>query len=215
MILHVLEKATQAKLLDEVVVLTDDERIQNTVEEFGYTAVMTSADCQSGTDRIIEYSTHETEADLFVNIQGDEVLLDPNHIDTLINGFCSDSNNQMATLAHYVSDKNIIADPSTAKIVTDINNNALYFSRLAIPCHQDGGIAEKALIQIGIYIYNRETLNKLALLPLSPLEKIEKLEQLRALENNIAIKIVEVEQHRSLSVDTEQDLERARELLQH
>jgi len=213
MVLRVVEQAKKIQSLHDVVVLTDDQRILDTVNDAGYKAVMTSEHCASGTDRIAEYM-QQADGDVFVNIQGDEVLLKPEHIDRLVADFSAADNAQMGTLAHWVSDKTIMTDPSTAKIVTDTQCQALYFSRNCIPVIQSGEYPEQALIQIGIYIYSRQALQKLTEQEQTPLEKIEKLEQLRALECGINIKVTTVQSYQSLSVDTPQDLEKARKLFQ-
>lgn len=210
MIAHVMERASAVQGLDDVVCLTDDERIYQTVTELGFKACMTSENCRCGTDRIIDYIQQGHDADVFVNIQGDEVLLEPKRIEALIQPFRDDARLKMGTLAHWETDADTIRSYSSAKIVTDLHGHALYFSRQAIPCTQSGELPEKALIQTGVYIYRKETLEKLATLPPSPLENTEKLEQLRALENQIPIKIVVTEATQSLSVDTEQELEAAR-----
>lgn len=212
MILHVVERAKQAKRLSDVVVLTDDERIFNTVTAAGHRAAMTSPACASGTDRIAEYMEQDPSADVFVNMQGDEVLLDPDHVDRLIEHFTSKPHCQMGTLAHWVSDPEILRKPTTAKIVTDVSDNAMYFSRNCIPVKQNGSLPDKALVQIGVYIYTWDTLKHLQTLKQSRLETTEHLEQLRALENGIQIDITVVDHYESLSVDTEDDLRRARAL---
>lgn len=210
MVLHVLKRALQAKRLDDVVVLTDDERILNTVREAGYKAVMTSPDCASGTDRLADYMSQHNEGDIFVNMQGDEVLLDPLHIDQLVESFMQNPQAEMGTLAHWVSEPGILSDPTTAKVVISQQGNALYFSRHCIPVTQAGDLPVQALIHIGVYIYNRKTLSQLTAIPQTPLEQIEKLEQLRALESGINIDVIVVDDFHSLSVDTPADLEKAR-----
>lgn len=213
MVVRVLEKAKQVKSLHDVVVLTDDQRIFDVVNDAGYKAVMTSEQCASGTDRIAEYM-QQAEGDIFVNMQGDEVLLQAEHIDQLVQDFTATKDSQMGTLAHWVSDQAIMADPGTAKIVTDTQHRALYFSRNCIPVNQSGEYPEQALIHIGVYIYTREILQQLTKQEQTPLEKQEKLEQLRALECGINIKVTTVENYQSLSVDTAEDLEKARKLFQ-
>jgi len=212
MVLHIVEKAKRAKKLDDVVVLTDDERILIVVTEAGHRAVMTSPDCASGTDRIAEYLQHDPDTDIFVNIQGDEILLNPDHIDQLVESFSAEPDAQMGTLAHREVDAGVLNDPTTAKVVTDNKANALYFSRHCIPVKQDGRLPDEALVQIGVYIYTKETLKKITGTAQTPLEQIEKLEQLRALESGIRINVCIVEDYQSLSVDTEEDLEKARAL---
>jgi len=213
MILHVVERAKQAKTLSDVVVLTEDQRILETVSNAGYQAVLTSESCASGTDRIAEYMQTSSDADIFINMQGDEVMLDPSHIDKLVTSFCQQTNPEMGTLAHWCKEPDILNATSTAKVVVSDQNNALYFSRHAIPIHQDGSLPERAQIHIGVYIYTRETLKQLMQLEQTPLEKIEKLEQLRALESGIKISVMTLDGFQGLSVDTQADLKKARELL--
>ncbi len=212
MILHVVEKAKKSSALSDVVVLTDDQRIFDVVDAAGYTVSMTSENCASGTDRIAEYMQH-SDADIFVNIQGDEVTLNPEHIDNLVNEFINQQHPEMGTLAHWTTDKNILTAASNVKVVTSVAGNALYFSRNMIPVTQNGDIADKGQIHVGVYIYTRETLIRLMQLEQTPLEKTEKLEQLRALEHGISIFVVTLDDYNGLSVDTPDDLEKARELL--
>jgi 3-deoxy-manno-octulosonate cytidylyltransferase (CMP-KDO synthetase) len=212
MVIRVVEKALQAKSLDNVIILTDDERILKTVNDAGYEAVMTSEQCASGTDRIAEYMQSDSSTDIFVNMQGDEVLLNPQHIDQLISEFIEHADAEMGTLAHWESRPEVLKDPTTAKVVTSQDNKALYFSRNCIPVMQNGDLPDKALIQIGVYIYTRDALAKLSQLEHAPLESTEKLEQLRALEHGINIGITIVDDFESLSVDNEQDLAKARAL---
>jgi 3-deoxy-manno-octulosonate cytidylyltransferase (CMP-KDO synthetase) len=211
MIIHVVERALQAATLSDVIVLTDDQRIYDTVNNAGYSVAMTSEDCASGTDRIAEYM-QESYADIFVNIQGDEVTLDPLDINHLVHSFVALENPQMGTLSHWSTDKQVLAAPSNVKVVTALNGDALYFSRNMIPVTQQGEIADRGQIHIGVYIYTRETLTRLNQLEQTPLEQTEKLEQLRALENNIAINVTVLDEYQGLAVDTPEDLEKARAL---
>jgi len=212
MVIRVVEQALQAKSLNEVVVLTDDERIRVAVKNAGYQAVMTSEQCASGTDRIAEYMKNDPSTDIYVNMQGDEVLLNPKHIDQLVGDFIGRDDAEMGTLAHWESRAEVLSDPTTAKVVTRRDNQAMYFSRNCIPVLQNGDLPDKALVQIGVYIYTRDALEKLGRLEQGPLENTEKLEQLRALENGINIAVSIVDDYKSLSVDTEQDLAKARKL---
>jgi len=212
MVIRVVEQALQAKSLNEVVVLTDDERIRVAVKNAGYQAVMTSEQCASGTDRIAEYMKNDPSTDIYVNMQGDEVLLNPKHIDQLVGDFIGRDDAEMGTLAHWESRAEVLSDPTTAKVVTRRDNQAMYFSRNCIPVRQNGDLPDKALVQIGVYIYTRDALEKLGRLEQAPLESTEKLEQLRALENGINIAVSIVDDYNSLSVDTEQDLAKARKL---
>jgi 3-deoxy-manno-octulosonate cytidylyltransferase (CMP-KDO synthetase) len=212
MIIHVVEKARQASTLSDVIVLTDDQRIFDAVDNAGYNVAMTSENCASGTDRLAEFM-QQSDADIFVNIQGDEVTLNPDHIDQLVNKFINQKRPQMGTLSHWCTDKAVLSAPSNVKVVTSTSGNALYFSRNMIPVTQQGGIADKGQIHIGVYIYTRETLSKLMQLEQTPLEKTEKLEQLRALENDISINVTTLDNYQGLAVDTPEDLEKARQLL--
>ena len=211
MIIHVVEKALQATSLSDVIVLTDDQRILDVVNDAGYSVAITSENCASGTDRIAEYM-QTSNADIFVNIQGDEVTLNPEHIDQLVQKFINQPSPQMGTLSHWCKNKAILAAPSNVKVVTSVNGNALYFSRNMIPVKQNGEPAETGQIHIGVYIYTRETLKRLMQLQQTPLEKTEKLEQLRALENDITINVTTLDNYHGLAVDTPEDLEKAREL---
>lgn len=207
LVIHVAERAAQATHLDELIILTDHPEIANVVSQDGFKVVMTSDQCRSGSDRIVDYIQQGHAGDIFVNIQGDELLLNPQHIDDLIEAF-KQQDCAVATLAHHVDDPFILSDPTTAKIVTDIRGNALYFSRQAIPMQQNGSL-HQGLVQIGMYIYHREAILAYSQLAPGRLEQIEKLEQLRFLENNIPINIVIVESAISLSIDTIKDLEKA------
>ena len=209
MILHVVEKAKKSSALNDVIVLTDDQRIFDIVSSAGHNVSMTSSDCASGTDRIAEYMQN-SDVDVFVNIQGDEITLDHEHINQLVNTFIKKQHPQMGTLAHWSNDDSVLAQPSNVKVVTSISGNALYFSRNMIPVTQNGEFADKALIHIGVYIYTRQTLTDLMKLKQTPLEQTEKLEQLRALENDISINVTILDDYQGLAVDTPDDLEKAR-----
>ncbi|MFV2032118.1 MAG: cytidylyltransferase domain-containing protein, partial [Gammaproteobacteria bacterium] len=126
--------------------------------------------------------------------------------------FTAQDDAEMGTLAHWETRAEVLEDPTTAKVVTRQDNRALYFSRNCIPVLQNGELPDRALVQIGVYIYTRSTLEKLSRLDRTPLESTEKLEQLRALEHGINIGITIVDDYQSLSVDTEQDLVKAREI---
>jgi len=212
MILHIVEKALLAESLHDVVVLTDDQRIFDTVENAGYSVAMTSENCASGTDRIAEYMQN-SNADIFVNIQGDEVTLNPAHIDQLVTRFLQQDRPEMGTLSHWSDDRAVLGAHSAVKVVTSCSGRALYFSRNMIPVTQQGEIAERGQIHIGVYIYTRETLDRLMQMEQTPLELTEKLEQLRALENDITIQVTTLENYHGLAVDTPEDLEKARALL--
>jgi 3-deoxy-manno-octulosonate cytidylyltransferase (CMP-KDO synthetase) len=213
MVQHVYERARRASCLDDIVVATDDERIRSTVESFGGTAVMTSADHRSGTDRVAE-AVHGMDADVIVNIQGDEPMLDPAMLAEVVDPFRSGASAGVVTLKKRVMHESEFADPGVVKVVTDPAGYALYFSRSLIPYPRQRTPRFAVFEHLGLYAYTRSALMQLAELPPSELEEIESLEQLRALENGIRILVIETASRQEmLSVDTQADLERARELM--
>jgi 3-deoxy-manno-octulosonate cytidylyltransferase (CMP-KDO synthetase) len=213
MIQHVYERAQLAKNLDDVVVATDDQRIYHAVVEFGGKAVMTSTQHRSGTDRVAEAAASDA-ADVVVNIQGDEPMLDPLMLEEVVAPFRQGTSVGLVTLKKEVFHETEFADPGVVKVVTDPNGIALYFSRSLIPYPRSRTADFHVFEHVGVYAYTRECLLKLAALPVSRLEEIEGLEQLRALENDIAILVIETQSRMpSISVDTQADLERVREAL--
>ncbi|HVS63388.1 MAG TPA: 3-deoxy-manno-octulosonate cytidylyltransferase [Thermoanaerobaculia bacterium] len=209
MIEHVVERALRARGVDRVVVLTDDEGIRDVVLGFGGECEMTPAECPSGTDRIA-WAARNWDAAAVVNVQGDEPMLDPEHVETLARLLRERPEVEMATLATPAEFADL-DDPAKVKVVLDRQGQALYFSRAAIPHARDGGPAP-ALRHVGIYGYRRDVLLRLAELPQTPLEQVEALEQLRALEHGITIQVLEVA-HGGFGVDTELDLVRAEKLM--
>ncbi len=216
------QQARKAKLITQVVIATDDERIYSHAQSFGAEVYMTSPEHQSGTDRIAELTVKNPDWSIIVNVQGDEPFINPNDIDLALEPFIHDPLAQMTSLYHEITDPEEINNPSNVKVVTDLNGNAMYFSRAAIPFKrntvdpyvglrppQDDEVYKK---HIGLYAYRRETLLLLAGLPQTTLEKTEKLEQLRALENGIKIKMLKVNSA-PIGIDTEQDYHKALEKL--
>ncbi len=209
MVQWVYERAKEARLVSEAAVATDDERIFNAVRSFGGRAVMTSPFHRSGTDRIAE-AVKGTKADIVVNIQGDEPLIDPKSIDDAIRPLLDDPGIQLCTLKTRITDEEEYRDPNSVKVVTDKDGFALYFSRSPIPYNKKPfKEAAPAYKHIGLYVYRREFLLKLSELNPTPLEEAEGLEQLRALENGFRIRVVETS-YNPISVDTPEDLERVR-----
>ncbi len=212
----VWERAMKVKKASRVVVATDDERIARAVEYFGGEAAMTSPEHPSGTDRMAEVA-RKVKADLYVNLQGDEPLIDPKEIDRLIAGIGSAP---IATLAHEVEDAADLANPNVVKVVADRAGNALYFSRSPIPLWRDAGKQSKSRgavkpvywRHIGIYAYRAAALKAFVKLPPGALERAESLEQLRALENGLAIRVVPTKM-RCHGVDTPADLAAVKKLL--
>lgn len=210
MVQHVYERVRRVSLFDEVLVATDDERIANAVEAFGGEACMTSPDCPSGSDRLIEVAKSHP-ADVYVNVQGDEPLVEPASIEKLARAMLDDPSLQMGTLCYPISAEQA-QNPNLVKVVRAHNGNALYFSRSPIPFPRSGGIAPQYFGHLGMYAYRREFLMNFGSLPYSPLENTEKLEQLRVLQAGIAIRVLEVEAT-GPGVDTPEDLEAVRRIL--
>jgi 3-deoxy-manno-octulosonate cytidylyltransferase (CMP-KDO synthetase) len=208
----VYERASLARYLTATIIATDDERIYQAARGFGARVVMTRADHVSGTDRVAEAASGEN-AELVVNIQGDEPLIDPAAIDAAILPLAHDPGIVMGTLKKAIEDPREITDANVVKVVTDRNGDAIYFSRCPIPYERDQTSAGTRFKHIGLYVYRRDFLLKYPALPVGPLERAERLEQLRALENGYRIRVVETECE-SLGVDTPEDLERVCKLFE-
>lgn len=202
MIQHVWERAQNSKYISRLVIATDDDRIFAAARQFGAEARMTRSDHESGTDRAAEVAALLT-ADVIVNIQGDEPLIDPSAIDTAILALLDDPGCEMATLKRRISSPDEIPNPNVVKVVTGLNGDALYFSRHPIPFAR--GPAVSWWKHIGIYVYRRSLLLSYSSLRRGPLEDAERLEQLRALENGIPIRVAETE-YETIGVDTPEDL---------
>lgn len=212
MIVRVYERAVQAKLMNAVVVATDDERVKAAVESHGGKALMTRADHATGTDRLTEVVTAAPYEvyDLIINVQGDEPLIEPELIDSLAREFEKDEELMMATVKTAITDEDEQKNPNNVKVVTDKNGYALYFSRslLPYPRYRKGVPVYK---HIGIYAYRRDFLLKYAAMAPTALEETEALEQLRALENGCRIKVIETSR-RFVGVDTPEDLAKVNEI---
>lgn len=206
---HVYDNAVNTDLFDCVVVGTDDQRIFDEINAHGGKVVLTSKKHLSGTDRISEVCKKLEccqDADIVVNIQGDEPFIATEPLKLLLKGF-NDPHVQIASLMHKLS-KNA-ADPNNVKVVCDKNNFALYFSRSLIPFDRDGNQHPEVYKHIGVYAYRRNMLFKFINLPVAKLETIEKLEQLRLLENGIRIKMVKTD-YDGVGIDTPEDLKKAK-----
>ena len=211
---HVYERASQARYLTSTIIATDDDRIAAEARRFGARVRMTRADHPSGTDRVAEVASAE-EAEIIVNIQGDEPLIDPGAIDAAILPMTDDPSLPMCTLKKRIEDPEEVQDPNVVKVVTDRAGNAIYFSRSTIPYVRQGGAPVRTVHykHIGLYVYRRDFLLAYPDLPLGPLEQAERLEQLRALENGYSIRVVETE-YESIGIDTPADLERVTRLFE-
>jgi 3-deoxy-manno-octulosonate cytidylyltransferase (CMP-KDO synthetase) len=214
MIERVYERAKLAQRVSRVIVATEDDRIRKAVEAFGGEARMTRPDHRTGTERVAEVAAHE-EGDVFVNVQGDEPLLDPVAIDTAVDALLEEPAAQIATVATPVKTPGDIMDPNVVKTVLDFDGNALYFSRAPIPWVRDAAnkVHVRPLKHLGLYVFQRDALLEYPTLPQGELEKIEQLEQLRWMENGWKIRVAEVE-HDAVSVDVPEDVERVEKLLQ-
>ena len=225
MIMHVVERASRARLVSRVIVATDDKRILEAVRAHGGEARMTSPTLTSGTDRVAEVAA-ELDFEFIVNVQGDEPLIEPSTIDSAIGPLIEDSQIQISTTSEPVTTLEDVFNPNVVKVVTNARGFALYFSRSPIP---HVGLAAGATFQetlgtnsnllsnyrkhSGLYAYRAAFLQQFARMEPSPLERLEGLEQLRALENGFDIRVVPVA-HRSIGVDTEQDYERVKRLIE-
>jgi 3-deoxy-manno-octulosonate cytidylyltransferase (CMP-KDO synthetase) len=213
MVQHVYERAKRAQTVHRVVVATDDQRIVDAVKAFGGEVRMTRSDHRTGTERIAEVAAHE-RGDIFVNVQGDEPLIDPVAIDTAVAALLEEPVAQIATAATPIRHVGDIMDPNIVKTVLDFDSNGMYFSRAPIPWVRD--TQQKIHVSywkhLGLYVFQRDALLEYPTLPQGELEKIEQLEQLRWLENGWKIRVAEVE-HDAVSVDVPEDVVRVEKLL--
>lgn len=208
MLEHVWERASQARYLTDLVIATDDDRIANAAAQFRAKVRMTRADHPSGTDRAAEVAA-SSDAQWVVNIQGDEPMIDPAAIDAAILGVL-DHDAPMGTLKKRITRDHEISDPNAVKVITDREDNAIYFSRSPIPYFREAG-DQIYFKHIGLYIYKRDFLLAYPEFPVGPLERAERLEQLRAIENGFKIRVVETD-YESLGVDTPDDWKLVAEL---
>jgi 3-deoxy-manno-octulosonate cytidylyltransferase (CMP-KDO synthetase) len=212
MLQHVYDRACMCTYLTSVIIATDDDRVYAAARSFGARVRMTRSDHLSGTDRVAEVASAE-DAEIIVNIQGDEPLIDPAAIDAAILPMVHEPDLVMATLKKRIEDRREITDPNVVKVVTDGAGDAIYFSRCAIPFERDQSRGTAYFKHIGLYVYRRDFLLAYSALPVGPLETAERLEQLRAMENGYRIRVVETE-YESLGVDTPEDLARVSRLFE-
>jgi len=212
MIEHVYRRASDARTIGSVIVATDDARIADAVRAFGGNVRMTSADHPSGTDRLAEVA-QTLSCELIVNVQGDEPLIEPAMIDEAVAPFAGDSLLEMSTLRRRIDDPAELQNPNVTKVVVDLQGFALYFSRAPVPHVRSGSPAARAWRHVGLYVYRRDCLLRLARLAPTELERSEALEQLRALEHGIRIKAMET-RYDAIGVDTPEDLERVRQVFE-
>jgi 3-deoxy-manno-octulosonate cytidylyltransferase (CMP-KDO synthetase) len=215
MIEHVYRRAARARGLTEVVVATDDARIVEAVEAFGGRVRLTRTTHRTGSDRIAEVA-RDLDCAIVVNVQGDEPFIEPAMIEQVLEPFAADRAIVVTTLRRRITDPADLANPNVVKVVVDARGDALYFSRAPIPFDRDPEqaaptAARLAYRHVGLYAYRRDFLLTMTALEQTPLERLEALEQLRVLEHGYRIRTVETS-YDSISVDTPEDLERARRL---
>jgi len=201
---HVYRRVEQARLIDRIIVATDDTRIVEVVERFGGHVVMTRSDHQSGTDRLAEAAKELHPDVLIVNVQGDEPLIEPSVIDRAITAARIRDAEMVSAMTRF-SNSTDVQDPNRVKVVTDRNGFALYFSRSRIPSNGT------CFLHLGLYVYRAGFLSTFSKLERTPLETAERLEQLRVLEHGFRIRIIEVDSD-SWGIDTAADLEKFKEL---
>ena len=213
MIQHVVERVRLASLPSRVIVATEDDRIKSAVEAFGAEAILTRPDHRTGTDRIAEVATH-IPADIYINVQGDEPLIEPGTVDAVAAAMAEDDAIQLATPCAAITVPGEIMDPNVVKVVLDFDSNALYFSRAPIPWvrDRDAPVHAQHMKHLGLYAFRRAALLDFATLPLGDLERVEQLEQLRWMENGYKIRVAETS-HDSVSVDVPEDVARVDELI--
>ncbi len=215
MIQHTYESSKSSRLLHEIFIATDDEKVAEVSRSFGAKVFITPKDIATGSDRIAFVAKQLPEAEIIVNIQGDEPFIKGIMIDQAIEPLLFDLSVNVSTLAKKIETVEELKSPAVTKVVFDYNNFALYFSRSPIPFVRDAKTMFDRITKadiykhIGLYVYRKESLLKFTNLEPTDLEQIEKLEQLRMLENSFKIKVV-VTTFESLAVDTPEDLKRAR-----
>lgn len=229
LILHTVERAREAATVNEVIVATDDQRIYDAVTSSGHRAVMTSADHQSGSDRVAAVALDLPEGSMIVNVQGDEPVISPATIDHAVDALLKDDEADMATTCEPIHSLGELLNGNNVKVVVGDNGHALYFSRSPVPWPREaslryGGDPNQAIEEepelltnfrkhTGLYVYRREYLLEFTKMPQTKLERFEMLEQLRALENGAKIRVVDAAS-RSIGVDTEEDLKIVRGILE-
>jgi 3-deoxy-manno-octulosonate cytidylyltransferase (CMP-KDO synthetase) len=211
MVQWVYERARNAPRVSDVFVATPDQEIADVVALFGGKAILTSPDHPSGTDRLAEAAESLRDEDIVLNVQGDEPLIPPEAIDSLIAPLLRDDTLEMTSLMHEIT-RDEAENPNLVKVVVDRTGRALYFSRSPIPYVRNGGPGLKTYGHIGLYGYSVRSLRAFSKLQPTPLEQAESLEQLRALENGWRIQMIETD-FSPVGVDTEEDLRKVRELL--
>ncbi|UOK41797.1 MULTISPECIES: 3-deoxy-manno-octulosonate cytidylyltransferase [Flavobacterium] len=212
-ILRTYEAAVETQLFDDVFVVTDSDLIYNEIVNDGGKAIMSIREHESGSDRIAE-AVENMDADVVINVQGDEPFINKKPLEQVIEIFRKDIEKKvdLASLMFEIKDKSEIENPNNVKVIVDQQGFALYFSRSVIPYPREENVGARYMKHIGIYAFRKEALMDFYRLPMLPLEASEKLEQLRYLEYGKRIRMVETD-HGSIGIDTPEDLEKARKLV--
>jgi len=209
---HTYDNTVATGLFDEVMVVTDSDIIFKEIIDHGGRAIMSKREHESGSDRIAE-AIEDIELDIVVNVQGDEPFVQKEPLEKLLQVF-DDASVQVASLMQVLKEEKFIQDPNYVKVAVDKNNNALLFSRSAIPYHRDKNTTPVYYEHIGVYAFRKNALLQFTRWPMSPLEATEKIECLRYLENGVPLKMI-VTEYMGIEIDTPEDLERAGRLLNH
>ncbi|MDD3103699.1 MAG: 3-deoxy-manno-octulosonate cytidylyltransferase [Candidatus Cloacimonetes bacterium] len=208
---HVYERVLSSELFDEVIIATDDLRISAVAQDFGATVVLTPDDLPSGTDRTAAVAEVLEPDSLILNVQGDEPMIDKAALQTVISAF-DDMDVKMASLMTPITDIEELNSPNVVKVVTDVNGDAMYFSRSHIPFDRDQDFPREYYRHIGVYGFKHSALMQFVRFPAGKYEQIEKLEQLRALENGLKIRMCKTD-YQGFGIDTPQDLEKLSQLI--
>ncbi|WP_272152082.1 3-deoxy-manno-octulosonate cytidylyltransferase [Tenacibaculum aiptasiae] len=212
-IVRTYEAAVEAKLFDEVYVVTDSDVIYKTIEEAGGKAIMSLKEHECGSDRIAE-AVENLDVDIVVNVQGDEPFIDTTSLSKLIQAFEEDANEEidLASLKVAMTDMEAVQNPNNVKVITDVNNFAIYFSRSVIPYHRDKELEVTYYKHKGVYAFRKKALIDFYHTPMTPIEAAEKIECIRYLEVGKKIKMIETSVE-SIGIDTPEDLEQAIKLI--
>lgn len=212
-ILRTYEAALHTNLFDDVFIVTDSDIIFETIEKAGGKAIMSTKEHECGSDRIAE-AVENIEADIVINVQGDEPFIDEVSLSKLIDVFKKDDKKEidLASLKVQITNKEDIENPNNVKVITDVDNLAIYFSRSVIPFHRDKDIAVKYYKHKGVYAFRKQALIDFYNTPMTPLEAAEKIEAIRYQEIGKKIKMVETDVE-AVGIDTPEDLEKAIQFL--
>jgi 3-deoxy-manno-octulosonate cytidylyltransferase (CMP-KDO synthetase) len=207
MVQWVYENASRCKLITKVIVATDSEEIADVIRGINGNVMMTDPGLPTGSDRVAYVAQHYPEMDVVINLQGDEPFIKPKMLEELISPYLAGDNPDMTTLAYPLNKENDYTNAGAVKVITDIQGNALYFSRSPIPYFRQEGHAP-VYHHMGLYAFRRDFLMVYCTLPQTPLEKVESLEQLRAIEHGYKIRVCFTEE-RTLEINTQEEYERA------